>query len=161
MRFAVRNSGAEAVVEGLGQHGCEYMTGGVVVVLGPVGANFGAGMTGGRAYLYDPDGRHLPALDVRSVVAARLSAVVRDRMDGDAFAAELRRLLEGHRDAGSELAARLLAERHALEDDIWLVEPIPVVASVDAPAAEPPVIASRSVPTRNESRAEAPAETRI
>ena len=67
MRFAVRNSGAEAVVEGLGQHGCEYMTGGVVVVLGPVGANFGAGMTGGRAYLYDPDGRHVAALDARSV----------------------------------------------------------------------------------------------
>jgi glutamate synthase domain-containing protein 2/glutamate synthase domain-containing protein 1/glutamate synthase domain-containing protein 3 len=161
MRFAVRNSGAEAVVEGLGQHGCEYMTGGVVVVLGPVGANFGAGMTGGRAYLYDPDGRHLPALDVRSVIAARLSAVVRDRAGGDAYAAELRRLLEAHRDAGSELAARLLAERHALEDDVWLVEPVPVVASVEPPAAEPPVIASRSVPTRNENRAEAPAETRI
>ena len=54
MRFAVRNSGAEAVVEGIGPHGCEYMTGGTVVVLGPVGANLGAGMTGGRAYLYDP-----------------------------------------------------------------------------------------------------------
>ena len=67
MRFAVRNSGAEAVVEGLGQHGCEYMTGGVVAVLGPIGANFGAGMTGGRAYLYDPDGRHVAALDARSV----------------------------------------------------------------------------------------------
>ena len=51
MRFAVRNSGAEAVVEGIGPHGCEYMTGGTVVVLGPIGANFGAGMTGGRAYL--------------------------------------------------------------------------------------------------------------
>ena len=51
MRFAVRNSGAVAVVEGIGPHGCEYMTGGVVVVLGPVGANFGAGMTGGTLYL--------------------------------------------------------------------------------------------------------------
>ncbi|MDH4142074.1 MAG: hypothetical protein OEV61_05640, partial [Chloroflexota bacterium] len=51
MRFAVRNSGADAIVEGIGPHGCEYMTGGTVVVLGPVGANFGAGMTGGRAYL--------------------------------------------------------------------------------------------------------------
>ena len=47
MRFAVRNSGAEAVVEGVGPHGCEYMTGGAVLVLGPVGPNFGAGMTGG------------------------------------------------------------------------------------------------------------------
>jgi glutamate synthase domain-containing protein 3 len=53
-RFAVRNSGATAVVEGVGEHGCEYMTGGVVVVLGDVGRNFAAGMTGGRAYVYDP-----------------------------------------------------------------------------------------------------------
>jgi len=52
-RFAVRNSGARTVVEGLGTNGCEYMTGGVVVVLGSVGDNFGAGMTGGMAYLYD------------------------------------------------------------------------------------------------------------
>jgi glutamate synthase (ferredoxin) len=155
MRFAVRNSGAEAVVEGLGQHGCEYMTGGVVVVLGPVGANFGAGMTGGRAYLYDPDGRHLPALDVRSVGAARLSAVIRDRPDGERFATELRRLIEAHREAGSELAARLLAERHSLEDDIWLVEPIPVAA----PAAEAPAV-PRVVPAVRRAIVEAGAETR-
>ncbi len=54
-RFAVRNSGAQAVVEGLGRHGCEYMTGGVVVVLGRIGTNFGAGMSGGVAYIYDAD----------------------------------------------------------------------------------------------------------
>jgi glutamate synthase domain-containing protein 2/glutamate synthase domain-containing protein 1/glutamate synthase domain-containing protein 3 len=53
-RFAVRNSGASAVVEGVGDHGCEYMTGGVVVVLGPTGHNFAAGMSGGVAYVYDP-----------------------------------------------------------------------------------------------------------
>jgi glutamate synthase domain-containing protein 2/glutamate synthase domain-containing protein 3 len=123
MRFAVRNSGAEAVVEGLGQHGCEYMTGGVVVVLGPVGANFGAGMTGGRAYLLDPDGRHVAALDDRSVGATRLSAVARERADGTLFVDEFRALVEAHRDAGSALAARLLAERHELESDVWLVEP--------------------------------------
>jgi glutamate synthase (NADPH/NADH) large chain len=56
-RFAVRNSGAVAVVEGAGDHACEYMTGGVVVILGPVGRNFAAGMSGGIAYVYDPDGR--------------------------------------------------------------------------------------------------------
>src|SRR6201999_1094675 len=56
-RFAVRNSGAVAVVEGVGDHGCEYMTGGVVVVLGEVGRNFAAGMAGGVAYVYDPHGR--------------------------------------------------------------------------------------------------------
>ena len=135
MRFAVRNSGAEAVVEGLGQHGCEYMTGGVVVVLGPIGANFGAGMTGGRAYLLDPDGRHIAALDARSVNAVRLSSAAREREDGIARVAEFRALVEDHREAGSALAARLLAERHELENDIWLVEPIAAPASVQ-PAAD-------------------------
>ncbi|HEY1187533.1 MAG TPA: glutamate synthase large subunit, partial [Gemmata sp.] len=56
-RFAVRNSGAKAVVEGIGDHGCEYMTGGVVVILGPTGRNFAAGMSGGFAYVYDPHGQ--------------------------------------------------------------------------------------------------------
>ncbi|MEM9296733.1 MAG: glutamate synthase subunit alpha, partial [Planctomycetota bacterium] len=55
-RFAVRNSGACTVVEGVGEHGCEYMTGGRVVVLGPAGRNFAAGMSGGIAYVYDRDG---------------------------------------------------------------------------------------------------------
>ena len=63
-RFAVRNSGAIAIVEGTGDHGCEYMTGGVVMVLGPTGRNFAAGMSGGIAYVYDEDGqfakRHAP-----------------------------------------------------------------------------------------------------
>ncbi len=53
-RFAVRNSGATVVVEGCGSNGCEYMTGGTAVILGAVGENFGAGMTGGMAFLYDP-----------------------------------------------------------------------------------------------------------
>ena len=55
-RFAVRNSGAVAVVEGTGDHGCEYMTGGRVVVIGKTGRNFGAGMSGGIAYVFDEDG---------------------------------------------------------------------------------------------------------
>ena len=55
-RFCVRNSGATAVVEGVGDHGCEYMTGGRVVVLGPTGRNFAAGMSGGIAYVLDADG---------------------------------------------------------------------------------------------------------
>ncbi|HEY6801270.1 MAG TPA: glutamate synthase subunit alpha, partial [Agromyces sp.] len=55
-RFCVRNSGATAVVEGVGDHGCEYMTGGRAVVLGPTGRNFGAGMSGGIAYVFDEDG---------------------------------------------------------------------------------------------------------
>ena len=63
-RFCVRNSGATAVVEGVGDHGCEYMTGGRVVVLGPTGRNFGAGMSGGIAFVYDP----------HDVFAAKLNA---------------------------------------------------------------------------------------
>ncbi len=58
-RFAVRNSGALAIVEGVGDHGCEYMTGGLAVVLGSTGINFGAGMTGGLAWIYDEDGKFL------------------------------------------------------------------------------------------------------
>src|SRR5688500_6197063 len=53
-RFCVRNSGGTAVVEGVGDHGCEYMTGGLVIVLGATGRNFGAGMSGGLAYVFDP-----------------------------------------------------------------------------------------------------------
>ena len=56
-RFCVRNSGVNAVVEAVGDHGCEYMTGGRVVVLGPTGRNFAAGMSGGIAYVLDEDGR--------------------------------------------------------------------------------------------------------
>jgi glutamate synthase (NADPH/NADH) large chain len=58
-RFCVRNSGAVAVVEGVGDHGCEYMTGGRAVVLGPTGRNFAAGMSGGIAYVLDLDARHV------------------------------------------------------------------------------------------------------
>ena len=70
-RFAVRNSGATAVVEGVGRHGCEYMTGGLVAVLGPVGRNFAAGMSGGIAYLWDPDGENARRVNSDMVRAAR------------------------------------------------------------------------------------------
>jgi glutamate synthase (ferredoxin) len=122
MRFAVRNSGATAVVEGIGPHGCEYMTGGTVVVLGPIGANFGAGMTGGRAYLYDPSGRHAAALDATSVDAVRLSTALHDRVEGGARWTEFRELLGDHRAVGSALAERLLA-LDDLASAVWLVEP--------------------------------------
>ena len=111
MRFAVRNSGAEAVVEGIGPHGCEYMTGGVVVVLGPIGPNFGAGMTGGRAYLLDPRGHHAARVDAGSVSATRLADAVQGRDDAHLLAAELRRLLVAHAAVGSALAEALLAGR--------------------------------------------------
>jgi glutamate synthase (ferredoxin) len=71
-RFAVRNSGACGVVEGVGEHGCEYMTGGVVVVLGSTGRNFAAGMTGGMAFVYDPDGTFVNRCNTELVDVDRL-----------------------------------------------------------------------------------------
>src|SRR6185295_19295842 len=68
-RFAVRNSGAVAVVEGVGDHACEYMTAGTVVVLGEVGLNLGAGMTGGEAYVHDPEGTLARGLNREFVLA--------------------------------------------------------------------------------------------
>jgi glutamate synthase (NADPH/NADH) large chain len=67
-RFAVRNSGAKVVIEGCGACGCEYMTGGLAVILGDIGANFGAGMTGGMAYLYDPDGKAEGVMNLETLV---------------------------------------------------------------------------------------------
>ncbi|WP_338467558.1 glutamate synthase large subunit [Novosphingobium sp. ZN18A2] len=80
-RFAVRNSGAIAVVEGTGDHGCEYMTGGVVVVLGKTGRNFAAGMSGGIAYVYDPDGNFASLCNAAMVDVLPVSAE-RDEDDG-------------------------------------------------------------------------------
>ncbi len=151
MRFAIRNSGAEAVVEGIGPHGCEYMTGGTVVVLGPVGQSFGAGMTGGRAYLWDPPGRHLAALHAPSVRAVRLREAA-SRPDGHGLVAELRRLLAAHRDAGSTLAARLLDNGEATDADVWLVEPAGVAAAADSIGSGPPIGAeppAEAQPNRN------------
>jgi glutamate synthase (NADPH/NADH) large chain len=115
-RFAVRNSGAVAVIEGTGDHGCEYMTGGVVVVIGDTGRNFAAGMSGGIAYVWDPKGRfkslcNLASVDMEAVSPGdpaaeddpdrprQRSASVEDAGMGDLLrfdAARLRILLERH-----------------------------------------------------------------
>jgi hypothetical protein len=89
-------------------------------------------MTGGRAYLFDPDGRHLAALDGASVAGTRLSTIVGERADGPDRAAEFERLMRAHRGAGSQLAATLL-EDPDLASSIWVVEPIAPVAAVLAP----------------------------
>ncbi len=73
-RFCVRNSGAQAVVEGVGDHGCEYMTGGRVVILGPTGRNFGAGMSGGFAYVLDLDGSFASRVNAERIDLERLTA---------------------------------------------------------------------------------------
>ena len=104
-RFCVRNSGATAVVEGVGDHGCEYMTGGRVVVLGPTGRNFGAGMSGGIAYVCDPDGTFPTRLNREMVDLDPL-----DDEDRDVAARDHPRATT--RETGSAVAARLLARWH-------------------------------------------------
>ncbi|VDC05998.1 unnamed protein product [Peniophora sp. CBMAI 1063] len=106
-RFAVRNSGANAVVEGTGDHGCEYMTGGRVVVLGTTGRNFAAGMSGGIAYVLDTAHTFASKVNMEMV---ELSKVTEPRE-----IAELRSLIEDHRHfTGSEVADRVLRDFHHL-----------------------------------------------
>ncbi len=101
-RFGVRNSGAHAVIEGIGDHGCEYMTGGRVVILGPTGRNFAAGMSGGIAYVWDP-GEALLA-------NCNLGMVELEKVEADEDVVELRNLIEKHRDyTGSAIAVEILS----------------------------------------------------
>ncbi|MCC6809051.1 MAG: glutamate synthase large subunit [Deltaproteobacteria bacterium] len=106
-RFCVRNSGATAVVEGVGDHGCEYMTGGIALVLGPVGKNFAAGMSGGIAYVYDPQKTLARMCNLETVLLEASD-------EGDL--ATIRALLRKHYDlTDSQMAWRLLADfaKHA------------------------------------------------
>ncbi|MBK5222653.1 MAG: glutamate synthase subunit alpha [Acidimicrobiia bacterium] len=115
-RFAVRNSGAMAVIEGVGDHGCEYMTGGTVVVIGRVGFNFGAGMTGGQAFIWDP---------ILERLAARLNADLVEAVRPDVVALDdARWLLEQHVElTGSSRAIELLRAWETTEEQIWHVIP--------------------------------------
>jgi glutamate synthase (NADPH/NADH) large chain len=100
-RFAVRNSGAHVVVEGCGSNGCEYMTGGVAVILGEIGANFGAGMTGGMAYLYDPEGMARPLMNTETLVTCPVTVAH--------WQSQLKALIEQHiAETGSRKAAEIL-----------------------------------------------------
>ena len=104
-RFAVRNSGAEAVVEGVGDHGCEYMTGGKVVILGPTGRNFAAGMSGGIGYVYDPDDTLVDNLNAEMVELEALDGA--DSED----AVWLHGMIQAHVDAtDSAVGQRILAD---------------------------------------------------
>jgi glutamate synthase (NADPH/NADH) large chain len=102
-RFCVRNSGAKAVVEGVGDHGCEYMTGGRAVILGPTGLNFAAGMSGGIAYVWDV-GREFAA-------KCNMGTVDLETVEEDEDVAELREMIELHKEyTASPVAARILDE---------------------------------------------------
>ena len=115
-RFAVRNSGATAVVEGCGANGVEYMTGGTVVILGATGDNFGAGMTGGMAFVLDEDGRFPARVNPETVVLNRLASA---HWEG-----ELKALIAAHAAAtGSAWASTLLDEWEARRGSVWQVVP--------------------------------------
>ncbi|HEU0244890.1 MAG TPA: glutamate synthase-related protein, partial [Candidatus Limnocylindrales bacterium] len=127
-RFGVRNSGAVAVVEGVGDHGCEYMTGGRVLVLGRTGRNFAAGMSGGVAWVYDPDGTFATRCNAEMVGLESLAGV-----PGEAD--EVRTLLERHRElTGSERAAQLLVDWDAVLPCIVRVIPHDYRRVLDAQA---------------------------
>ncbi len=120
-RFAVRNSGAVAVVEGVGEHACEYMTSGTVVVLGGFGRNVGAGMSGGRVYVHDPEGLLDLRLNGDLVVSRAVTA-----------AEELRALLERHvRYTESGRARELLARWDETVREFREVVPKADVAAVE------------------------------
>jgi glutamate synthase (NADPH/NADH) large chain len=123
-RFAVRNSGATAVIEGCGANGCEYMTGGTVVILGPVGFNFAAGMTGGMAFVYDEAARLHTLFNTESVVTNRVAsphweAVLRDLVE------------EHHRETGSAFAGDLLRNWDTALPRFWQVTPKEMVGRLD------------------------------
>src|SRR6185437_13342225 len=115
-RFAVRNSGAIAVVEGTGDHGCEYMTGGVVAVLGETGRNFAAGMSGGIAYVYDPQGRFASLCNQSGVDLESISGADDGEDDGKPRQRPVNVYDNGMGDLMRHDAARLriLIERHLL-----------------------------------------------
>ena len=100
-RFCVRNSGAQAVIEGVGDHGCEYMTGGRAVILGPTGRNFAAGMSGGVAYIWDPNNEFPPNCNMEMVNLEKVA----DKEDIE----ELRSLIAQHEKVtGSTIANNIL-----------------------------------------------------
>jgi glutamate synthase (NADPH/NADH) large chain/glutamate synthase (ferredoxin) len=127
-RFAVRNSGATAVIEGLGDHGCEYMTRGTVVVLGPTGKNFGAGMSGGIAYVLDEDGTFSQRLNTGMVGLERLT--------GGDDTKSLQAIIYQHLEATeSKKAKEILAQWETASKKFWKVVPHPPVSTL--PPAQP------------------------
>jgi glutamate synthase (NADPH/NADH) large chain len=118
-RFAVRNSGASAVVEGVGDHGCEYMTGGVITVLGETGLNFGAGMTGGLAFVLDSDNSFAQRYNTELVELVRI-----DSEEMSELALFLKSMIEDHvRETRSVWANQILDAFEQRLKEFWLVKP--------------------------------------
>ena len=134
-RFAVRNSGADVVVEGCGSNGCEYMTGGTAVLLGRVGENFAAGMTGGMAFVYDEDGSFPLAINPESVIHQRLAASF--------WEGRLRALIEEHvAETQSRFAAQLLNDWRLERDRFWQVIPRELIGRLEQPLDDYPAAAA-------------------
>jgi glutamate synthase (NADPH/NADH) large chain/glutamate synthase (ferredoxin) len=123
-RFGVRNSGATAVIEGVGDHGCEYMTGGLIVVLGPTGRNFGAGMSGGLAFVYDDEDKFESRINPAMIGV--------ERLEEDEEIASLAQLVSVHATlTGSPHAQALLKDWDNAVKKFWKVVPHP--PTPDAP----------------------------
>jgi len=133
-RFAVRNSGAIAVVEGCGCNGCEYMTGGTVVILGPVGDNFGAGFTGGMAFVYDPENLFEKRVNPATLLWQRIASPYWERV--------LRELIERHvAETNSRYAAMLLHDFPLVLPHFWQVVPKEFVRYLPQPLTAPELAA--------------------
>ncbi|MBT5352791.1 MAG: glutamate synthase large subunit [Rhodospirillales bacterium] len=125
-RFCVRNSGAQAVVEGCGSNGCEYMTGGVAVILGPVDANFGAGMTGGMAFVHDPDDQFQYRVNSDTVTCQRIETEYWDDV--------LKVLVGQHvKHTGSPFADQLLSTWQRSVGEFWQVVPKEMLNKLEHP----------------------------
>jgi len=131
-RFAVRNSGAQVVVEGCGANGCEYMTGGTAVILGKTGANFGAGMTGGMAFILDEDGRFEQRANPESIIWQRL--------ESSHWEAQLKALIAEHAvSTDSKWSNTILDDWDRWRRYIWQVCPKEMVHRLKHPLSDAPV----------------------
>ena len=134
-RFAVRNSGADVVVEGCGANGCEYMTGGTAVILGDVGANFGAGMTGGMAFVFDDAERFAAHANGDTIIWQRVSAAH--------WAADLRGRVEAHVAAtDSGWAKEILRDWDRNLGKFWQVVPKEMLERLPHPLSDPALAAA-------------------
>jgi glutamate synthase domain-containing protein 2/glutamate synthase domain-containing protein 1/glutamate synthase domain-containing protein 3 len=145
-RFCVRNSGATAVVEGVGDHGCEYMTGGTVLVLGETGRNFGAGMTNGVAYVLDEEGDFPTRLNGELVQAERL-------MDSDELSLVFDLVTQHFERTASRRAEAVLDLWDVFRGQFWKVSPRPAAAPSSAPVPQATTPAANVAPPQ---RANAP-----
>ena len=128
-RFCVRNSGAITVVEGAGTNACEYMTGGIAVMLGSVGDNFGAGMTGGMAYVYDEDSMFEKAVNPDSVVW--------QRFDAEHYEQQCKDLIAKHAEqTGSEFSKKLLKDWDLERGKFWQVIPKEMLSRLKIPLTQ-------------------------